>query len=112
MNTHFSAREFGKWFIGYAKPAQYPYEVIKYSMDQAVRKASTTSANPNKIRPWLQAFDLGAIYTPAMVRAQMQATYDAGLTSWMLWNAGSVYKKDALLPKGEFVSGSANSSIR
>jgi hypothetical protein len=103
---------FGKGFIGYAKPAQYPYEVIKYSMDQAVRKASTTSANPNKIRPWLQAFDLGAIYTPAMVRAQMQATYDAGLTSWMLWNAGSVYKKDALLPKGEFVSGSANSSIR
>ncbi len=96
---------FGKGFIGIPKPAEKPYEVIKYSMDQAILKASTTMANPNKIRPWLQAFDLGAVYTPAMVRAQMQATYDAGLTSWMLWNAGSVYKKDALLPKGEMLSG-------
>ncbi len=95
---------FAKGFIGIPKPAEKPYEVIKYSMDQAILKASTTMANPNKIRPWLQAFDLGAIYTPAMVRAQMQATYDAGLTSWMLWNAGSVYKKDALLPKGEILT--------
>ncbi len=95
---------FGKGFIGIPKPAEKPYEVIKYSMDQAILKASTTMANPNKIRPWLQAFDLGAVYTPAMVRAQMQATYDAGLTSWMLWNAGSVYKKDALLPKGEMTT--------
>ena len=96
---------FAKGFIGIPKPAEKPYEVIKYSMDQAIMKASTTMANPNKIRPWLQAFDLGAVYSPAMVRAQMQATYDAGLTSWMLWNAGSVYKKDALLPKGEILSG-------
>lgn len=96
---------FAKGFIGIPKPAEKPYEVIKYSMDQAIMKASTTMANPNKIRPWLQAFDLGAVYSPAMVRAQMQATYDAGLTSWMLWNAGSVYKKDALLPKGEMLSG-------
>ncbi len=95
---------FGKGFIGIPKPAEKPYEVIKYSMDQAILKASTTMANPNKIRPWLQAFDRGAVYTPAMVRAQMQATYDAGLTSWMLWNAGSVYKKDALLPKGEILT--------
>lgn len=92
---------FGKGFIGYPKPAQYPYEVIKYSMDKAVLKASSTMMNPNKIRPWLQAFDLGAIYTPAMVRTQIQATYDAGLTSWLLWNAGSVYNKDTLLPKSE-----------
>ena len=49
------------------------------------------------MRPWLQAFDLGAIYTPDMVRAQIRATYDAGLTSWILWNAGSVYDKSALL---------------
>ncbi len=94
---------FGKGFIGIPKPAEKPYEVIKYSMDQAILKASTTMANPNKIRPWLQAFDLGAVYTPAMVRAQIQATYDAGLTSWMLWNAGSVYKKDVLVPKGEIL---------
>lgn len=90
---------FGKGFIGIPKPAEKPYEVIKYSMDQAIMRANMASTSPNKIRPWLQAFDLGAVYTPAMVRAQIQATYDAGLTSWMLWNAGSVYKKDALMPR-------------
>ncbi len=90
---------FGKGFIGFSKPAEKPYEVIKYSMDQAIMRANMASTSPNKIRPWLQAFDLGAVYTPALVRAQIQATYDAGLTSWMLWNAGSVYKKDALMPR-------------
>ncbi len=113
---------FGHGFIGFEKPAQHPYEVIKSSMDHAVRKAEETtttfqnlgedpiasttpqlytkeSYDKSKLRPWLQAFDLGAVYTPEMVRLQIQATYDAGLTSWMLWNAGSIYKKDALLGK-------------
>lgn len=92
---------FAPGFIGLDKPAKYPYEVIKYSMGQAVIKANSASLDPNKIRPWLQAFNLGATYSPAMVRAQMQATYDAGLTSWMLWNAGSVYDAGALLVKGK-----------
>lgn len=90
---------FAKGFIGIPKPAEKPYEVIKYSMDQAIMRANMASTSPNKIRPWLQAFDLGAVYTPALVRAQIQATYDSGLSSWMLWNAGSVYKKDALMPR-------------
>lgn len=115
---------FAHGFIGYEKPAEHPYEVIKYSMEHAIAKAeatTTTSAalgmepiasttpqlyaresfDKNKLRPWLQAFDLGAIYTPAMVRAQMQAAYDTGLTSWMLWDAGSVYNQAALMPKGD-----------
>jgi len=57
------------------------------------------SSSPMKLRPWLQAFDLGAIYTPAMVRAQIKATYDAGLNSWLLWDATSVYDKNDLLGK-------------
>ena len=31
-----------------------------------------------------------------MVRAQIKATYDAGLTSWMLWDAGNTYTREAL----------------
>ncbi len=84
-------------FIGYEKPAKFPYEIVKYEMDQAVMRSVAASSSPLLMRPWLQAFDLGAIYTPDMVRAQMRATYDAGLTSWILWNAGSVYDKSALL---------------
>lgn len=92
---------FGRGFIGFTKPAEHPYEVIKYSMEHALERALAASSSPDKLRPWLQAFDYGAIYTPTMVRAQMQALYDIGLDSWMLWNAGSTYNKDALLPDGE-----------
>jgi hypothetical protein len=80
-------------FDGYAKPALHPYEIVKYSMGTAVTRAIAASSTPSKLRPWLQAFDLGAVYTPAMVDAQKQATYDVGLDSWLLWNAGAVYSK-------------------
>jgi hypothetical protein len=84
-------------FIGLSNPAAHPYEVIKHSMDAAVLRAQKASTTALKIRPWLQDFDLGADYTADMVRAQMQATYDAGLTSWMLWDPANRYTRSALL---------------
>ncbi|MBU1046205.1 putative glycoside hydrolase [Patescibacteria group bacterium] len=83
-------------FIGLKNPAAYPYEVIKYSMDFAVKKAIAASSSPDKLRPWLQDFDLGADYDAAKVRAQIQATYDSGLDSWLLWSASNRYTKGAL----------------
>lgn len=55
------------------------------------------SYDKSKLRPWLQDFDYGGNYGPAEVRAQIQATYDAGLASWMLWDPGNTYTKEALL---------------
>lgn len=89
---------FSNGFMGFAKPAEHPYDVIKYSMDHAVTRAINASTSPEKLRPWLQAFDLGAVYTPAMVQAQIQATYDSGLNSWMLWDAASVYNEEDVAP--------------
>lgn len=94
-----------KNFLGFENPASHPYEVIKYSMDEAVKKinvfnATVASTSPLKLRPWLQDFNLGATYTPEMVRAQIQATYDSGLNSWMLWNASNRYTEDALTSEG------------
>jgi hypothetical protein len=111
-------------FIGIEKPAARPYEVVHYSMERAVERARVMEAahtgtgtsteevtlrglarkghgqvSANQLRPWLQDFDLGATYTPEMVRAQMQATYDAGLTSWALWDAGNTYTRSALRPE-------------
>lgn len=91
-------------FLGLENPAAHPYEVIKYSMDQGVKKITTfnatvASTSPLKLRPWLQDFNLGATYDSQKVRAQIQATYDSGLTSWMLWNASNRYTKDALVSK-------------
>jgi hypothetical protein len=62
-------------------------------MDKAVERASTT---PLKIRPWLQDFGLRVKYDEKMVRAQIQAVYDSGLNSWMLWSPSNRYTEKAL----------------
>ena len=109
-------------YNGWANPASVPYEIISFSMSEAVRRANLIAAapgstststqalyfkklaqkghgkvSPKQLRPWLQDFDLGATYTPDMVRAQIQATYDVGLNSWALWDAGNTYTRAALL---------------
>ena len=86
-----------KNFIGIPIPAARPYEVIHYAMQSGVRRAEAASTTPLKLRPWLQDFSIGGVsYSPEMVRAQVQATYDVGLTSWMLWSAANVYTVSAL----------------
>lgn len=84
-------------FNGYKNPAAVPYEIIEFSMSSAVDRLNMASSTPLKLRPWLQDFDLGAVYTPEMVRAQIQATYDVGLDSWMLWDPSNKYTREALL---------------
>jgi len=110
-------------FNGWANPNKYPYEVIKYSMDRAVQRFRATSTSValrgidpistttkpmlypkeswdiQKLRPWIQDFDYGGNYDVAEVKAQIQAVYDAGLTSWMLWAPSNRYTKGALLPE-------------
>ncbi|MBI4120946.1 MAG: hypothetical protein HY457_01685 [Parcubacteria group bacterium] len=87
-----------KGFIGLASPAANPYEVVHYSMNRGVQRMLTASSTSEKLRPWLQDFNLGATYDAAMVRKQIQATYDVGLDSWMMWDAANTYTRDALLP--------------
>lgn len=84
---------------GYKNPAVKPYEIVNFSMKKAVERLKLAQLDPMKLRPWLQDFDMGAKYTAAMVRTQIQATYDAGLVSWALWDPANTYTTDALLPK-------------
>jgi len=87
-------------FMGFPSPAAKPYEVIKFAMGRGVERAKIATTSPSKLRPWLQDFSIGGVtYTPEMIRAQMQATYDVGLDSWMLWNAANHYTVSALLPE-------------
>lgn len=106
-----------KGFIGYEKPAEYPYEVIKYSMDTALARIKnyelkilaeigTTTPMPAiaKLRPWFQDFDLGADYDAKKVRDQIQAWYDSTADKkynggWMIWNPANLYTQDALTPE-------------
>jgi len=85
-----------KGFNGHQNVNKYPYEIVKYSMDEAVKRMVSASSSPQKIRPWLQDFDYPVPYTAEMVRAQKQAVYDAELTSWMLWDPSNIYTREAL----------------
>jgi hypothetical protein len=49
----------------------------------------------NRLRPWIQDFDYGKVYTEADVRAQKKAVYDSGLTSWMAWDPSNKYTASA-----------------
>lgn len=84
---------YAKGFNGVPNPAAAPYEIMKYSIDRALEKRNTyqntlksqmASSSTNvslptlaRLRPWIQDFDLGADYTPEMVRAQIQAIEDS-----------------------------------
>lgn len=88
-------------FLGYKNPASYPYEVIKYSLDHAMAKLNALNPIPPvKLRPWLQNFDLGAVYNAEKIQAEIRALTDAGLSDgWMLWDPKNIYTKSALLPE-------------
>ena len=100
--------------FGFENPAEHPYEVIFGTLKKgraqlweksAAEVGTTTPAivNPvfekrlKKLRPWLQDFNIGAIYDNEMIRQEKQAVYDAGLTSgWLLWNPRNMYTEGAL----------------
>ncbi len=84
-------------FNGWSNPNTRVYEVVKFSMDKGVARMNAASTTPLKLRPWLQDFDYGGQYGATEVRAQIQATYDAGLTSWMLWDPANHYTPEALV---------------
>lgn len=82
--------------FGFKDVNAHPYEIVKLSIDEASKRLIAASSTPDKIRPWLQDFDYPVTYTADMVRKQKQAVYDAGLTSWMLWDPANKYTIEAL----------------
>ena len=84
---------------GISNPNASPYATIDHAMkDAKARNANVTPAP--MIVPWYQDFTLGAPrYSSTQIRAQMQAGYDNGVRSWILWNPGSKYTIGALRPE-------------
>jgi hypothetical protein len=87
-------------FEGFIEPEAHPYDVVHFAMQSAVKRAeelaSTTGKQVAKLRPWLQDFGLKMTYGPEEVKAQIKATNDVGLSSWLLWSASNKYTKGAL----------------
>lgn len=75
-------------YLGFQNPAAQPYRVI---YDSCVRGLERIKGQRAKLRPWIQDFDLGAVYDDRMVREQIQALRDAGAFGFCSWNARNVY---------------------
>ncbi|MGE0158377.1 MAG: putative glycoside hydrolase [Gemmatimonadales bacterium] len=90
--------------FGYQVPNAFPYEVVLRALRDAQRRSARVDG-AGSTRPWLQDFSLGQPpYAAAEVRAQIQATYDAGIDEWILWNPGSRYTESALEPVAGFAA--------
>lgn len=79
--------------LGFANPAAHPAAVLKNGLAVGAPRFSGHRA---KLRPWLQAFDLGAVYDGEKVRAQIDATEKYTPHGWMLWNAANRYSEAGL----------------
>ena len=91
-----------KGSFGYEEPNSYPYEIVRNALERAVERSAGLD-RAGATRPWLQDFTLGSPrYEAPEVRAQIQATYDAGNEEWVLWNPGSRYTEAALEPVDGF----------
>ena len=84
--------------FGIDRPNADPYKVLKTALDTArVRDERLGITKAEHVRPWIQAFTLGAPrYGPDEIKAQKQAIYDAGYKGWVLWSPGSLY--DPFIP--------------
>ena len=121
-----------KSFLGLGNPNDYPYKVVNYAMSAGVErmqasttpmqgflhtKITTTNASgtvtdtgfyakpvytADKFRTWIQDFDYGGDYDIEEVRAQIQASYDAGVMSFMIWAPSNIYTKGALKSPGTY----------
>ncbi|TSC63023.1 MAG: hypothetical protein Athens041674_343 [Parcubacteria group bacterium Athens0416_74] len=103
-----------KGFHGYNDVNANAYNIVHFAMSEAVRRTAATTTTveglthtrigtstpalyskpaypASKMRPWLQDFDYPVDYTPAMVRAQIQANTDAGLNSYLFWDPANKY---------------------
>jgi hypothetical protein len=95
-------------FNGWNNPNTVPYELIHYVMksgvDRVVELKNATSTpdvvaeklSTKQLRTWIQDFDYGGDYDIAEVRAQIDASYDAGVESWMIWAPSNRYTRGAL----------------
>jgi hypothetical protein len=106
-------------YLGLGNPNHHPYKIVQHAMDSAVRRMMATTTpvtgflhqrigtstpavykktafGADRLRTWIQDFNYGGIYGPAEVRAQIQASYDAGVDSWMIWSPSNRYTRDAL----------------
>lgn len=79
--------------LGFKNPAEHPGEVFAYGMELGTPKFLGARA---KVRPWIQAFNLGAMYDGAKIRAQIDEIEKYTDAGWLVWNASNRYSSAGL----------------
>jgi len=94
-------------FKVYANPADYPYEVVKYPMEEAQKKLDVYKKSLGaesvgilaKLRPWLQDFNMGANYDSLMVKKEIDGTKDGlkeNYNGFLMWSPSNIYNDGAI----------------
>ena len=85
--SHYNNGEYG-----IPNPNKEPYRTVYIALQGAKKRIPA-----EKLRPWLQDFSLkGVPYGPKEINAQIQACYDCGIKTWLLWNSACKYTKAGL----------------
>ena len=80
--------------LGLKNPAQFPAKIFANGMQMGMPKFEGKRA---KVRPWIQAFNLGAVYDAEKIRAQIDETEKYTDAGWLMWNASNRYTEAGLL---------------
>ncbi|PHV71204.1 sugar fermentation stimulation protein [Sporanaerobium hydrogeniformans] len=95
---------YGPGCFGIEYPHLAPYDIILRSMEIAQDEINKNERQDRRaiIRPWLQDFTMSKqqpyqLYGEKQIKAQIQGTYDAGLSEWLFWNAAGQYTLGGLI---------------
>lgn len=80
--------------LGLANPAAHPGLVIDNGMQKGMPYFA--SSTRTQVRPWIQAFNIGATYGATNIRAQIDAVEKYSDGGWLLWNAANRYSNAGL----------------
>lgn len=79
--------------LGLANPAEHPREVFANGL---AKGAPLFVGKRAMLRPWIQAFNLGAVYDAEKIRAQIDEIEKYPNAGWLLWNASNRYTNAGL----------------
>lgn len=94
---------YGPGSFGVQNPDLQPYDIILKSMQASTTLIKQLNRNERRaeVRPWLQDFTATwvkphQVYGPQQIKEQIDATYDAVLDQWILWNGAANYTEEGL----------------
>ncbi len=80
-------------YIGLDNPAEYPAKVFANGLKKGLPAFKDKRA---EVRPWIQAFNIGAVYDGTKIRAQIDTIEKYTNAGWLMWNAANRYSSAGL----------------